>query len=531
MTRIVARRSRHLLGFVVVAAALWSTAPPLAAVDWYRTVAVRRSTGTGFGAHEAWTDGAYRGDRGTFFADVTGDRRADAIVVNTNWVTVRPSNGTRFVGNAAWTDGPYLGDRGIFFADATGDGKADAIVVNNNWVTVRPSNGSRFVGNAAWTDGPFWGERGTFFADVTGDGKADAIAVNSNWITVRPSNGKQFVGNAGWTGSPYYGSLGTFFADVTGDGRADAIAVNDTEMSVRRSNGTRFLDAQNWTKGSYYGSVATAFADLTGDRKAEAIVVNDLMPRTVRVHAVRVANDDGTRRARITPQQVQLWVARANDVFATGKIRFEFAADANAGDWTDLRSSLINRMTAGRDATWEAEKHAANAEAAKHPGKVTVFFRWGVEPSGGPTGGGFSAGPEHYNFVMMPGFDDTRVCGNQNITLFAHELGHYFGLRHTFPRVYKSVGDAEQHLIAHGNSRAAFDGDGFTDTQPDPVIEMTGCGSQPASLVLNGLSFTLPRTNVMSYYNPQHSVASEIRTLSVQQMFRVHAAFGVRFPY
>ena len=27
-----------------------------------------------------------------------------------------------------WTHGPYLGNRGIFFADVTGDGRADAIV-------------------------------------------------------------------------------------------------------------------------------------------------------------------------------------------------------------------------------------------------------------------------------------------------------------------------------------------------------------------------------------------------------------------
>jgi hypothetical protein len=48
---------------------------------------------TGFYVNEDWTHGAYYGSRGTFFADVTGDGRADAIVVNDNTVTVRRAFG------------------------------------------------------------------------------------------------------------------------------------------------------------------------------------------------------------------------------------------------------------------------------------------------------------------------------------------------------------------------------------------------------------------------------------------------------
>ncbi|MCC5648979.1 hypothetical protein LC609_03830 [Nostoc sp. XA013] len=39
--------------------------------------------------------------------------------------------------NESWTQNPYFGSRGTFFADVTGDGRADAIVVNNDKVTVR----------------------------------------------------------------------------------------------------------------------------------------------------------------------------------------------------------------------------------------------------------------------------------------------------------------------------------------------------------------------------------------------------------
>ena len=53
---------------------------------------------------------------------------------------VQASNGLAvgyFSGNESWTSNPYYGTRGTFFADVTGDGKADAIVVNNDKVTVR----------------------------------------------------------------------------------------------------------------------------------------------------------------------------------------------------------------------------------------------------------------------------------------------------------------------------------------------------------------------------------------------------------
>ena len=81
---------------------------------------------------------------------MTGDGKADAIVVNTdgpapNFVVVRRSTGKGFAPNEPWIpDTPYYGSRGTYFADVNGDGKADAIVVNDDGVTVRLSNGSKF---------------------------------------------------------------------------------------------------------------------------------------------------------------------------------------------------------------------------------------------------------------------------------------------------------------------------------------------------------------------------------------------------
>jgi len=137
------------------------------------------------------------------FADVSGDHRADLIVVNRNApIAVRLSNGSAFGDETFFSAHPSFGDRGTFFADVTGDGKADAIFVNNDGIRVRPSNGHAFTGNALWTAHPSFGSQGTFFADCTADKKGDAIFVNTNWVTVRPSNGTFFNGNAAWTNGP-----------------------------------------------------------------------------------------------------------------------------------------------------------------------------------------------------------------------------------------------------------------------------------------------------------------------------------------
>ncbi len=149
-----------------------------------------------------------------------------------------------FLGNEGWTDGGYYGSRGTYFTDVTGDGRADAVVVNDDGVYVRPSTGNAFtndrtLGAGPWISGGYYGSRGTYFTDVTGDGRADAVVVNDYGINVEPSNGSSFArysAQAGpWTAGAYYGSRGTYFADVTGDRRADAIVVNDYGVTVRRA--------------------------------------------------------------------------------------------------------------------------------------------------------------------------------------------------------------------------------------------------------------------------------------------------------
>jgi len=239
----------------------------------------------GFFGSSDWTKGPYYGTRGTFFADVDGDRRADAIAVNDWGVSVRQSPGVHSPDlSGVWVARPYYGSRGTFFADVTGDGLADAIVVNDWGVVVRRSTGTSFgPTDEIWISGGYYGTRGTYFVDVTGmdaDGvhRADAVVVNDWGITVRRSTGSGFAAPRTWLGSAYYGSRGTFFADVTCDGKADAIAVNENGIFVRPAVDSSFPGpAKDWTGGSW-GAVSDqyAFADADGNGCDDVIATNTL---------------------------------------------------------------------------------------------------------------------------------------------------------------------------------------------------------------------------------------------------------------
>jgi len=150
------------------------------------------------------------------FADVNGDGRADAITVSSsrflqNQMIVRLSNGTALLPAEEWASTPTrrmvsTGNTVFYFADVSGDGKADAISIGASGASVSRSSGMGFQPAEPWSE-PLSTDYEVNVADVSGDGRADIVmtAVRSKLMTsgfqtilVRLSDGTVFLPARGW---------------------------------------------------------------------------------------------------------------------------------------------------------------------------------------------------------------------------------------------------------------------------------------------------------------------------------------------
>ncbi|HST58890.1 MAG TPA: M43 family zinc metalloprotease [Longimicrobium sp.] len=250
----------------------------------------------------------------------------------------------------------------------------------------------------------------------------------------------------------------------------------------------------------------------------------------LRMHAIRVRNTDGSQATDISPAQVQQWVQKTNQVLtASGAgIRLQWDPSPTGPDWETLDNTTINHAGFGN----AQATAAANAVAAKYPGKLVVFFRRDAGNGPNPnTGNGWSDDPASgVLFIAMPGFAQTTVVGDvtpgtadgetsvQNIWQLAHDFGHFLSLDHTFPgstdEGTNTVAKAAAYIRNNGGAQGALDGDGIADT---PAEAGTGffatqgwtlCGGHDPYTIsgtrTNGQPFTYEyrpaRNNIMSYF-------------------------------
>lgn len=222
--------------------------------------------------------------------------------------------------------------------------------------------------------------------------------------------------------------------------------------------------------------------------------------------AVQLSDDDGTHATTVTKHEIYKWVKSANKTWKKRGYKLVFRGRK---DMVRVKSTLLNSQPAdNNDDNWEIYRIAGNYLASELPSDhVPVYFR-------GRGSGAWSWGPGNTNFISMPSFDqacmarkaDGAYCHRgccTDLALLSHELGHYFGLAHTFT-------DADCTRLTKDNSDGDLHGqlpdvkeDDVRDTAPDP-----GAGCVPAklvkcdggSVVVSGVHFQPPWNNLMSNY-------------------------------
>jgi hypothetical protein len=199
----------------------------------------------------------------------------------------------------------------------------------------------------------------------------------------------------------------------------------------------------------------------------------------VRMQAVVLSDNDGSNPGgALSVEQLRQWIDQANKTYRASHANLAIDFDP-ARDLAHVRDSCLNRLD-------HDQNDRAAALAAQYPGKMVVLFRAyvpkrgsGCRGNGGLTGNGYTAYNPYVplgsngcrgrggkgcsaSFVVMPsvycvakvptdavdrehpdppvgedhsGCDlrSAKVYVYQDYSMLAHEVGHYFGLPHTFP--------------------------------------------------------------------------------------------------
>ena len=236
---------------------------------------------------------------------------------------------------------------------------------------------------------------------------------------------------------------------------------------------------------------------------------------TVRIQVVQLADDDGGRRATVSPEAVRGSVDIANKIYAPVGLRLEFDPRT---DCAMVKNTAANSINVDPKSP-RVSGRIGSQVAARYPGKLVVLFRYGSDQK--PTGSGFAHWRD--NFVAMGGV--YKESGPR----FAHELGHYLGLLHTHRPGFDTVQEAEAFFKRTGRNPAVFDGDGLSDTPPDPLIRPLRRKPTATSVELDGVTFELPRRNLMSYYNEGDSLTPQ-QIAMARWLLEYRLKNNMRFP-
>ena len=317
------------------------------------------------------------------------------------------------------------------FGDFNGDQKTDIFWYNPDsgaksaWLmdgirvlkTVSYGSGS-WANKGAWTSG--WVLQG--FGDFNGDGRTDLLWYNRSsgdtaaWLMSGDTYTLAVYNNVPVSSQWSIESFG----DFNGDGKTDLFWYKrDTgETSAWLMNGGKVPQIVT------YAQVPLSSGWVLGG------------PYSIRVHAIPLSDGEiGSygRACTATSSQMKTLVDAASTAYAPAGLRFEFDETV---DWQPMQDTTLNSLDNNDPNYWKYP----NQVAARYPGEIVVFLRWGSGSA--PAGNAFAFPPDTGApvppSVTLPTLNVNFVAFRNPSALmdpptFVHELGHFLGLYHTFP--------------------------------------------------------------------------------------------------
>lgn len=240
----------------------------------------------------------------------------------------------------------------------------------------------------------------------------------------------------------------------------------------------------------------------------------------LRAHIVR--NTDGS--GGISYLDLNKGLANINFVYKAAGIEFFWSGlpdYANNSDYYDYNAQAPDSDTeAGLKALFTV---AANA--------VNIYYVDKIITSSGFEASGYAYYPANTttsNFILM---DKDYHASPVNGTL-AHEFGHYFNLAHTFDGTEFGNANANAENVPRSgvNSNCTTKGDLLCDTHADPKGTLVGCtysGGGVNQTDINGVAYTPPVENIMSYYDN----ACGVNYFTPQQYTRIAQGLATRLTH
>ena len=209
----------------------------------------------------------------------------------------------------------------------------------------------------------------------------------------------------------------------------------------------------------------------------------------IRVHIIPTANDDGSKAAKITADEARDTIKSLNELYKQVDLSFIFDPETDFGPIR--QSTLLNQdmLEVPNADTYPPDKYPGDSSPAdnekdkvgkEYPGKLVIFVGCGDRYS-------YDDKIKKWIFASngnwCSGQSYVRMGNSQPWQKYAHEIGHYLTLGHTYkeppPRtepeattLIQDYVDKEGHPAEKGAD--VFDGDrGIVgDTPPDPDIQI-----------------------------------------------------------